>query len=511
MKSFKRITMIAIAIFFTALLCNLFGWGDDDVVNQYDYQARTSPNNVWCVAACKDTAHAVWYYYFSSGDDQVWYARSSDNTETWSGHTELSSGIDGEDNYPSIAIVGDTVHVAWLNTNGSNYAILYRRSTNKGASWGSVDTISDAMDDKTEAPCIRASGSNVYVAWRDQEDADPYYDIFFDRSTNNGSTWGTDQNLSIVSGSDNSRYPSVAVIGDTVDVVWEHHDPGFPGDYEIYHKRNDNSGGSRDWSGIHNITYNPDSSQQYPCVVNESGYINVVWEQLNKIWSSRSTNGGSNWTQRQVQDTTSYQHHPNVAVTDANVHVVWEDSRDSFINIYHACSFNNGYSWDDHERVSADNNYVSNFASIGAIIDNQDSDYRNLYVLWWENFASHPDVLADYDQYEYEVEMEPGQGGGELISGAISHENEILNMQIFPNPMNSQATVKYTLSNPRFMRIAVYDASGRFIKTLFEGEQNPGSHLLEWDGKNAGGGELNPGVYFIKAKGFEDTKVIKLR
>lgn len=513
MKSFKRITMIALVILFTALLCNLFGWGDDDTVsvNPGNYHNRIYYNNGWSVAAYKDTAHAVWTC--DKLYDDIWYARSTDDTETWGDSIELSAEISGQNRNPSIASVGDTVHVAWLNVNSGNFSILYINSTDRGESWNDIDTVSDNINYKAGQPCIRACGSSIYIAWRDATSAYPRYDIFFDYKNHSGASWVRDQNLSNVSGDSTCYWPSMAAIGDTIDVVWQHHEPSPNNNYEIFHIRNDNCGGPEDWSSVHNVSGDANHHQMYPCVADTAGYIHVVWQESDKIWSARSTNGGSNWNERRVCSDNTAQRYPNVAVVGTNVHVVWMDDRGTdYYDIFHACSYNNGYSWDDEERVSLDNDYDSKHPSIAAITNNQDSDYRNLYVVWEEAYSVgglYAEVLADYEQYEYKVEKEPGKGG-ELLPDDNAHEFQSLGFIISPNPMRSKTSIEYILPKQSSIEISVYDASGRLIRTLFKGNQNPGKQLLEWDGKNEKGEGFNPGIYFIKAGDFKATKVVKM-
>jgi len=305
----------------------------------------------------------------------------------------------------------------------------------------------------------------------------------------------------------------MAVDGANVDVVWQHLENNILNfDYEIYHMRNTNYGASGSWDDVNNVSNDSETYQQTPCVADGNTFIHVVWKEDAKIWSARSSNGGSNWTERRVCSDEHSQYSPNVAATGANVHVVWKDGRDGSANIYYARSYNNGYSWEDAVRVSADNNVVSENPSIDVITDNQDSDYRNLYVVWTEHFSgfSYWEVLADYEQYYYVVEDEPEKGGGQLMSGSDGSRFDLSSIQVSPIPMRTQTTVKYVLPKKRFLDIKIFDISGRCVRTLFEGRQNSGIYHITWDGKNEKGKTLESGVYLIKAKGIGEAKIIKL-
>lgn len=59
-----------------------------------------------------------------------------------------------------------------------------------------------------------------------------------------------------------------------------------------------------------------------------------------------------------------------------------------------------------------------------------------------------------------------------------------------PNPFSSATTLEYELASPTHVSLAVYDAIGRRVAVLVEGEQPAGRHRAEWAPN-----ELAPGVY----------------
>jgi hypothetical protein len=47
-------------------------------------------------------------------------------------------------------------------------------------------------------------------------------------------------------------------------------------------------------------------------------------------------------------------------------------------------------------------------------------------------------------------------------------------------------------------RLAVYDAQGRRVRSLYDGPATPGQWLgVEWDGHDGNGSALTPGMYFL--------------
>jgi hypothetical protein len=68
--------------------------------------------------------------------------------------------------------------------------------------------------------------------------------------------------------------------------------------------------------------------------------------------------------------------------------------------------------------------------------------------------------------------------------------------QNYPNPFGAAATtLGYTLAHPARVALRVYDVHGRTVKVLFDGLQAAGLHAATWDGTDAGGRPLPPGLY----------------
>ena len=78
--------------------------------------------------------------------------------------------------------------------------------------------------------CVAATGDTVHVVWWDYRDGN--WEVYYLRSLDGGSTWGPETRLTNDAGA--SQYPSVAVSGTTVHVVWW---DTRDGNKEIYYKR----------------------------------------------------------------------------------------------------------------------------------------------------------------------------------------------------------------------------------------------------------------------------------
>ncbi|MBC7891781.1 MAG: CotH kinase family protein, partial [Sphingobacteriaceae bacterium] len=66
-------------------------------------------------------------------------------------------------------------------------------------------------------------------------------------------------------------------------------------------------------------------------------------------------------------------------------------------------------------------------------------------------------------------------------------------LQLWPNPTEGGSRVRYELARPGFLRLSVYDGTGRRVQTLAEGQHQAGRHELDW--VNTG---LAPGLYMLE-------------
>jgi flagellar hook capping protein FlgD len=71
-------------------------------------------------------------------------------------------------------------------------------------------------------------------------------------------------------------------------------------------------------------------------------------------------------------------------------------------------------------------------------------------------------------------------------------------LSLSPNPGVGPVQVSYGVDTPGRVKLGVYDAQGREVVSLISGVSEAGAHTLQWDGRNAAGGQLRAGVYFVR-------------
>ncbi len=80
--------------------------------------------------------------------------------------------------------------------------------------------------------------------------------------------------------------------------------------------------------------------------------------------------------------------------------------------------------------------------------------------------------------------------------------------QCYPNPFNTETTIRFSLKISQKVSIKIYDILGREVITLVNKEFDRGYHTIKWNGKNRDGITVSSGVYLyiIKTEKFSSAK-----
>lgn len=77
-------------------------------------------------------------------------------------------------------------------------------------------------------------------------------------------------------------------------------------------------------------------------------------------------------------------------------------------------------------------------------------------------------------------------------------------LQNVPNPFNPRTAIEFELPSRTTVELSVYDARGRLVRTLVNGELREGSytgnHAVIWNGTNDAGKAVSSGVYFYRLR-----------
>jgi len=85
---------------------------------------------------------------------------------------------------------------------------------------------------------------------------------------------------------------------------------------------------------------------------------------------------------------------------------------------------------------------------------------------------------------------------------------------ISPNPTRDGVNLQLGLPKSERVKVEIFDAMGRRVSELFNGDIEAGYHSLNWDGNNDRGVTVPTGVYFARVEGGErraGVKLVKIR
>ncbi|HEU4929082.1 MAG TPA: FG-GAP-like repeat-containing protein, partial [Candidatus Krumholzibacteria bacterium] len=113
----------------------------------------------------------------------------------------------------------------------------------------------------------------------------------------------------------------------------------------------------------------------------------------------------------------------------------------------------------------------------------------------------------------------------ESSEGTVLHETGAVYVPVrtaslgqnYPNPFNPTTRIEYRLpegaaGTKTRVSVVVYDVRGAKVRELVNGEQEPGKHAVDWDGRNDAGETVGSGVYFyrLRTPQFVDTRKMVL-
>jgi hypothetical protein len=114
---------------------------------------------------------------------------------------------------------------------------------------------------------------------------------------------------------------------------------------------------------------------------------------------------------------------------------------------------------------------------------------------YWRVAVSNPYGVSYYQDPPYSFRTTTSSGVHEA-GGGIPESFGLF--QNYPNPFNPTTSMEFAVPRTANVRIAVYDALGRSVATLAQGEFRRGFYTAVWNGSNENGAAAPSGVYFAR-------------
>ncbi|MCK4233626.1 exo-alpha-sialidase, partial [candidate division WOR-3 bacterium] len=460
-------TLCLAGIFVFLLIANLSAqWEPDVRLTVNDSVSTTGYNNALNITSGpSDDVHVVWMDSRNSSPYfEIYYKRSTDGGVVWSTDTRLTYEP-AWSACPGIAIAVTKVHVVWMDSRDGAMGIYYKYSPDQGINWSSDIRLTDLLPDSSQTfPSIAVTGDVVHVVWGDVRAGN--YEIFYKRSADGGSSWSADTRLT--SAPDSSTHASVSVSGSLVSVVWYDFRDGNP---EIYYKRS--TDGGINWSTDTRLTN--DTHHSYcPLVSTSDTNVHVVWHDdrngFSEIYYKRSTNGGSGWSAdiRLTYVPSNESSLPSIVTSGDNIHLVWNDTRDGNHEIYYKRSTDGGVVWSTDTRLTnAPDSSACASVSFAA---------TKVHVVWTDKRDGNFEIY-------YKRDSTGNTGVKERENPQL--ENRNLKLIVYPNPFTTFSSIYLSsiVHRAEGIELKIYDVSGRLVKDF---SLLPFNFLLsttvEWDG-----------------------------
>lgn len=338
-----------------------------EALNPYRPEICVDENNIYVVWA--DARY---------DDIEIFFKKSTDGGKTWSDDIRLTNNsYQHTEEYwcndmgPTVGINGNNIHVVWDRNIGSvyspNFELYYIRSTNGGEKWDVEKQLTNSSG-SASAPSIAANGENVYVVWADNKEGSDK--LYYKHSEDNGVNWDEEIKLSDTG----AGYTDIVAYSNNIHVVWS---GGFADPYIRYKRSID---GGNHWDEDKTLTNDPTQ----PRIAVDGNNVYVVWFRWkntesgnDEIFYKKSMDNGENWSE-DIRFAHSYHGHqariPDVAASNGNVYVVWQDGRDNNIELYYKVSGDSGATWSNDTRLTydLDDSYDSSIAMYE----------ENAYVVW---------------------------------------------------------------------------------------------------------------------------------
>ncbi|HEX9640265.1 MAG TPA: T9SS type A sorting domain-containing protein, partial [Candidatus Krumholzibacteria bacterium] len=109
---------------------------------------------------------------------------------------------------------------------------------------------------------------------------------------------------------------------------------------------------------------------------------------------------------------------------------------------------------------------------------------------------------------EYDLVVENPDGQTAILGAAVRVDGSknaplptrLALEQNFPNPFNPRTTIRFELPLPSPVRLSIFDARGRQVRTLVDEVLPPGSYDEFWNGEDDARRAVASGVYFYELR-----------
>jgi hypothetical protein len=433
--------------------------------------------------------HVVWADT-RDGNTEIYYRAREGGV--WQAETRLTNNANASLS-PAIACdESGVVHVVWTDTRDGNEEIYYK---SKGISGWSADERVTNRAYMDCSPTVAAGGGAVYAAWEMYDYGTRTTEVGF--SVRSGGVWSAPTAPDAASTME-SYAPCLAWKGTgPLHLVYEREGSAVERQRIRYRSWNGTT-----WSSA--TVLSPDASYARNPVLaaGHGSSLHVVWQGGENVPGDilyASYNGSSWQTASAIVSGPGEVAAPTVAVDASGaVWVAWADHRHGEPEV-HVMSDSGGGDWGPDNRISGGIG-ASTLPTLGA-------DGSGEVCAVWTDLRDGNSEVYFRNRYGIDTNVEIASPGARVMGPVVLSAPS-------PSPFRADTRFEFALPAPAFVTVRVFDFAGREVRTLAEGFRSAGTHDVAWDGKNASGRDVAPGVYFIRCEtpGGEDARrIVRIR
>jgi hypothetical protein len=229
------------------------------VVESIAAQVAASGNNVYIAG-----------HDGSEDNTEIFFMRSTNNGGSFSNPISINNNHEASI-FNKIIADANNVYLVYMDNSRNNFDVFFRRSTDNGASFKDIINLSNNAE-HSGSPAMGVIGGNVYVAWVDSTTNQPGTDILFKTSTNSGASFSSTKNISNNPGE--SGFPQISRSGTAVRIVWQ--DWLFGGQTDVLFRASGDNGFT--FGNIRNLSGNNAGMSENPMIISSGDNMYVVWQ-----------------------------------------------------------------------------------------------------------------------------------------------------------------------------------------------------------------------------------------
>ncbi len=489
----------------------------------------------------------TWYDYRSGTADIYVQRVNASGVVQWTADGIAICTAAGYQTYPTITSDGaGGAIVAWHDQRSGTWDIYAQRVNASGAVQWTADGVAlcTAADIQLYPTIISDGAGGAIVTWHDNRSGN--YDIYAQRVNASGALQWTANGVALCKATGQQSSPMIISDGAGGAIVtWTDRRSGT--NYDIY-AQSVNISGAVQWTANGVALCTAGGDQQNPTIDSDgAGGAIVTWTDYrngsnNDVYAQRvNASGAVQWTANgvAVSATTGEQRYSTIASDGGGGAIItWHDSRSGSYHIYaQRVNASGAAQWTANGVAICTAAGVQNYPMImsdgagGAIIawnDGRNMTDSDIYVqrvnasgaVQWTTDGVAISTATDYQQYPQMASDGAGgaivtwndlrNGNWDIYAGRIQasgttdvpYAGIAVNAlsQNYPNPFNPATLITFSVRASGEVKLRIYDAAGRALRTLVDGWRGAGEYRMMWDGKRDDGTTVASGVYFYRLK-----------